>query len=55
MNDIEVKTIPSPDRKHKKQYWPKLREALTAENITRLNQKIAERMAKRANGSESQA
>jgi len=47
MKDIGV-CIPSPDGKDKKEYWPKLQEALTAGNIAKLNEEIAERKRKRA-------
>jgi len=47
MKTIGVRGIPSPDKDKKKQYWPKLMEALTAENIANLNKEIAERKKKR--------
>jgi len=49
MEEIGVDTIPSPDERKKKEYWPKLREALSdANNISKLNETISARMAKRA-------
>lgn len=44
MKDIGTRIL-SPDGKDKKQYWPKLREALTDANIAALNKNISERQA----------
>jgi hypothetical protein len=46
MKGIGVK-IPSPDGKDKRQYWTKLNDALTPENIAKFNKEIKARMKTR--------
>ena len=39
--------IPCPDGKDRRQYWPRLNDALTPENIAKLNKEISARVEKR--------